>query len=119
MNRRASMKATIGVGYGRPPRKNRFKKSSPAILKAGRKAPLTKRRMPNASTRCFSPKDQRLIEVTTDGSKKSMPTLQAIARSINVNAIKGDPRAQRLAMDMASNAEARRDESKSATSRRL
>ncbi len=54
----------------------------------------------------------RSVAVQEDGGMISMTMMQAVLRSVTVNAAKGDHRSQKLLMDMIRIVEATKDEQK-------
>ncbi|MBT3553309.1 MAG: hypothetical protein HOH80_12330 [Rhodospirillaceae bacterium] len=93
------------VGYGKPPKENRFLKGrsgNPKGRPNGSKNKTRPRRLMNLLKNEF----YREIKVYEETGSVDMSIAQAIFRSISVKAAKGDYRSQKLMLDLVRTAEA-------------
>jgi Family of unknown function (DUF5681) len=75
------------VGYGRPPKRTRWKKGQSG--KSNRRRSARNRSTVEMIERLFL----KLVEITLYGEPKKVPTLEAIVRLISQKALSGDRRA--------------------------
>jgi hypothetical protein len=102
------------VGYGKPPNTTRFAKGqsgNPLGRPKGSKTKRSKARDIRLNNMIIE-EAYRSVAVQEDGGMISMTMMQAVLRSLTVNAAKGDHRSQKLLMDMIRIVEATKDEQK-------
>ena len=78
------------VGYGRPPKKTRWKKGQSGNPK--RQYPARNKSTVEMIDRFFL----KPVEVTVDGETKMVPTLEAILLQLWLKEVSGDPRAMKV-----------------------
>ena len=81
------------VGYGKPPRENRFKKGQSGNPKGRPRASKNMRSIIHEIA-------EERVEVTIKGKRRNIPVREALARRLFSDAMKGNYRAQRLALDL-------------------
>ena len=98
------------VGYGKPPKKNRFKKGESGNPRGRPKGAKSRRpALPEERLRAIVLKEAyRTIDMRERDRTVSLPMAQAIIRALNVGAAKGQFRAQRLATEMLTSIERER-----------
>lgn len=92
------------VGYGKPPQANRFKQGCSGNPKGRPKGSL------NVTT-VFTKILREKVTINENGKRKIVTKLEAALKQIVNRAAGGDHRAQRLLLDLASDAEARQNAS--------
>jgi hypothetical protein len=92
------------VGYARPPRATRFKKGCSGNPKGRPKGSL------NVTT-LFTKIRREKVTINENGKRKIVTKLEAVITQIVNRAAGGDHRAQRLLLELESNAEARQNAS--------
>ncbi len=92
---------THDVGYGKPPVETRFKSGQSGNPRGRPKGARTKKAVkPERLEAIIIGEAYRLIKVNEGDQQVSMPLAQAVMRSLCVNAAKGQPRAQKLFIDL-------------------
>ena len=113
MSKKQLMPVTLyDVGYGKPPKPTQFVKGrsgNPLGRPKGAKTKQTKARDARLNNMIVK-EAYRSINVQEEGGMVSMTLIQAVLRSVTVNAAKGDYRSQKLLMDMIRIVEATKDE---------
>ena len=102
------------IGYGKPPKVTQFSKGqsgNPLGRPKGAKTKQLKARDIRLNNMIIE-EAYRSVAVQEDGGMISMTMMQAVLRSVTVNAAKGDHRSQKLLMDMIRIVEATKDEQK-------
>jgi hypothetical protein len=88
------------VGYAKPPKNTQFTKGrsgNPNGRPKGTKNKISQSRL----EKIFTDEFYRMIKVNGENGPVQMPVVQAAARSIGVNAVKGDHRSQKLMLELA------------------
>ena len=88
------------VGFGKPPKGTQFTKGqsgNPLGRPKGAKNKTSLGRL----EKIITDEVYRIIKVNGENGPVHMPLVQAAARSIGVNAVKGDHRSQKLMLEMA------------------
>ncbi len=102
------------VGYAKPPKGAQFTKGqsgNPLGRPKGAKTKQSKARDVRLNNMIVE-EAYRSVTVQEDGGMISMTMMQAVLRSVTVNAAKGDHRSQKLLMDMIRIVESTKDEQK-------
>lgn len=102
----SSSSGSRGGGYGNPPEHSRFKKGVSGN-RNGRPPGAKNKVHVDTVLGIIEKESRREIKVSEAGKAKSMPTLQAILRGIFIAAANGNPRAQKLAVELSMEAENR------------
>jgi Family of unknown function (DUF5681) len=87
------------VGYGRPPKSTRFKKGESGNPRGRPKGSL------NTSTLLMRTMKERVV-INENGQRKAVPKIVAIFKRLINNAVSGDPRAQKMFLELLSRDEA-------------
>lgn len=109
--KRQKPEASYTVGYGNPPKDSQFKpgkSGNPRGRPKGSKEPRISAVSRDSLAKMFLRLARRKIKVTDSGSEVEMEAVEAISRSLQVKALKGDVRAQSKFLDMVSKIEAAR-----------
>jgi len=96
------------VGYGKPPKNTQFTKGrsgNPNGRPKGARNKISQSRL----EKIIADEFYRLIKVNGENGPVEMPLGQAMARTIGVNAVKGDYRSQKLMLDVARSVKADED----------
>ena len=92
------------VGYGRPPKETRFKKGVSGNPKGRPKGSKNKTPISDGERLMdiILAEAYRNIEVREDGQSVSYPMIQTVIRSVAIDAVKGQARAQKLFTELVS-----------------
>lgn len=99
------------VGYGKPPATYQFQPGLSGNPKGRPKGAKNKRSSATETrlTNIIMKEAEREISIHENGKKLKIPIMEAIVRSLNVNAAKGDTRAQRLSLSLINEVETKKE----------
>lgn len=85
------------VGYGRPPAHSQFKKGKSGNPRGRPKNSVPRQALKDMFKDCLFEE----IEVVKNGKRRKVPALQAVFINLRTQALKGEPRAIRLILEIA------------------